>query len=287
MSAQIIPFESNEPKLQIVAVTPEMAEQWLGKNTQNRNLRKNPVAAMARDMQAGAWHLNGETIKFDSTGKLLDGQHRLHAVILANRTIDLIVITGLESESMSTIDAGAKRKFSDLLQIRGESGTYSIAAIARRGFMWDQGHKSNNGNITPTNTEMDQWLSLNPSAIEASQVASRLGTSKVLPPSVIGLCYVLFARLDAEAAEFFLEHTARDAEYFLERGATTEDLYAAQPAFSLRKKIKSIREHGGRVNETTALAYTIQAWNSWRKGDDRHVYRTPKNGWGDNLPEPK
>lgn len=287
MSAQIVPLHDNEPSIKIVEVTPKLAEKWLGKNVQNRNLRKNIVAALVRDMRNGDFQLNGETIKFDTNGNLLDGQHRLHAIVLSGITAMMLVVTGIPTEAMGTIDAGAKRKFSDLLQIRGETGTYAISAIARRGYLWDKGHKSNTGAIVPTTTEMDEWLSANPSANTAAQLSSRLGSRKVLPPSIIGLCYVLFSRIDAEQAEYFLEHTAHDAEHFLERGADTADLRSAQPAFSLRKKIKALRATGGRVNETTALAFTILAWNSWRKGDDRNAYRMPKNGWGDNLPEPK
>lgn len=287
MSAQIIHLEARSPSVSVVHVTPAMAEQWLGKNTQNRGLKKGSIAKMARDLKQGAFLLNGETIKFDTSGRMLDGQNRCHSIILANVSADVFVATGLPPEVMGTIDSGDKRKFSDLLQIRGETGTYSIAAIARRGYMWDQGSQSNTGKIVPSHTEMDGWLTDNPNAIIGAQLASRLGGLKVLPPSIIGLCYVLFSRLDPEQAEYFLEHTAHDAEYFLEHGADTADLRSAQPAFSLRKKVKALRATGGRVNETTALAFTILAWNSWRKGNDRNVYRMPKSGWGDSFPEPK
>jgi predicted nucleic acid-binding Zn ribbon protein len=69
------------PAASIVYVTPEMAERWLGHNKVNRNLRNRRVDQFARDMRSGRWQLTGEAIKFGKSGNLIDGQHRLWAVI--------------------------------------------------------------------------------------------------------------------------------------------------------------------------------------------------------------
>ncbi|MDO0930218.1 hypothetical protein QQY66_00225 [Streptomyces sp. DG2A-72] len=57
-----------------VDVSPALARHWLTEhNTHNRSLRPRVVAAYARDMHAGRWMDNGETIKFAADGTLLDG----------------------------------------------------------------------------------------------------------------------------------------------------------------------------------------------------------------------
>lgn len=64
-----------------------MAETWLSRNSNNRNLRGQVIASYARDMKSGAWVLNGETVKIASNGQLLDGQHRLNAVVESGQTV--------------------------------------------------------------------------------------------------------------------------------------------------------------------------------------------------------
>lgn len=60
-------------------VTPEMAENILAARGPNRNVSASVINKYARDMLAGRWQLNGQTIKISKDGQLLDGQHRLEA----------------------------------------------------------------------------------------------------------------------------------------------------------------------------------------------------------------
>ena len=57
-----------EPTVDVVMVTPKTAKQWLKNNTRNRRLNITTVERFANEMKAGAWRLNGETIKFDNFG---------------------------------------------------------------------------------------------------------------------------------------------------------------------------------------------------------------------------
>lgn len=59
------------PTVEAVDVTPELAETWLARNPNNRNLRKAVVDSYARDMQAGRWALNGGTLKLGLLRKLV------------------------------------------------------------------------------------------------------------------------------------------------------------------------------------------------------------------------
>lgn len=68
-------------KVQEEIITPETAKSWLLKNVHNRPLRDGLVTTYATDMANEQWQSNGESIKFSSEGELLDGQHRLAAVI--------------------------------------------------------------------------------------------------------------------------------------------------------------------------------------------------------------
>lgn len=54
-------------------------------------------------------------IAFDITGRLIDGQHRLHAIILAGVPIQISVTRGCSASSFSILDRGSSRSASDIL----------------------------------------------------------------------------------------------------------------------------------------------------------------------------
>src|ERR1700712_1414339 len=111
---------SEIPVVEVLDVSPSMAEEWLAKTPANRNIRRSAVDAYARDMLAGHWVLNGETVKISTTGHLLDGQHRLNAVVAAAVTVPMIVVSNIPAEVMATVDAGVKRTYADALRLQGE-----------------------------------------------------------------------------------------------------------------------------------------------------------------------
>ena len=79
-------------------------------------------------IQRGEWTLNGESIKFDTDGHLIDGQHRLRAVLAAGQPITTIVVRGLPSDARETVDIGHSRNLADLIAMRGERWNTVLAA---------------------------------------------------------------------------------------------------------------------------------------------------------------
>lgn len=119
-------------KFKEVAVTPHMAAKWLDKNESNRNLAPKRVGAYARDMADGNWHLTPAAIVFNVKGDLLDGQHRLHAVIESGKTIRMTVAYGCDHDIRKYIDRGRGRTLSDRLRMEGvESNLTMKASVAR------------------------------------------------------------------------------------------------------------------------------------------------------------
>lgn len=69
-------------------VTPAMATKWLEEgNTHNRKVRDSVVMRYAADMKAGRWKQTHQGIAFNGDGTLLDGQHRLFAIIEADTEV--------------------------------------------------------------------------------------------------------------------------------------------------------------------------------------------------------
>lgn len=119
----------------IETITPQVAEEYLRHNTKNRygcKGNRHVIAALAEDMKAGLWKLNGESIIFDAGGVLVDGQHRLLACIKAGVSFQTLVVRGVDGDAFSTVDIGLPRSGGQLLEIKGvKNCNLAAAAISR------------------------------------------------------------------------------------------------------------------------------------------------------------
>lgn len=113
-------------KTTVKRITPDLAAKWLEGNTHNRNLRQSVVDKYARDMKEGHWRPTHQGIAFDSKGVLIDGQHRLWAILQSGVTLDLMVTEGLDMEAQEVIDGGEVRQSRDVLTLRGEQGITTV-----------------------------------------------------------------------------------------------------------------------------------------------------------------
>lgn len=98
-------------------VTPEMAGEWLAKNTRNRKPRTKGVALYAHEIREGRWAVHHQGIAFDSAGRLADGQHRLQAILDTGIPVPLNVTFNLPPGSMEAVDRGMARSVPDVLRL--------------------------------------------------------------------------------------------------------------------------------------------------------------------------
>ena len=107
---------SNEIEQKVLTVTPAHAEKWLEMNTGNRRIRPSHVRHLASQMEQGRWMLSPEPIVF-SKNRLLDGQHRLSAVLMSGCTIKASVALVQDEDVFRVLDQGVNRNNSDLTGI--------------------------------------------------------------------------------------------------------------------------------------------------------------------------
>ena len=155
------PNQDGWPSIAVMEVTPEMAKDWLGSNQKNRRPKKSTVHAYARDMASGAWKLAGDPIRFGTDGKLLDGQHRLLACIIAERPFQTVVMRDLNPEIMRVLDHGCKRTVADELTIEGKRWATLVAAAARWLYIFKNG-SSAIGKGRVSETEILQMVDRHP-----------------------------------------------------------------------------------------------------------------------------
>ena len=120
--------------INVVMVTVAMAEKWLSPKVymQTRKLRPRQVEKYARLMTTGRWKVTPQAIAFDVNGRLMDGQHRLKALLKSNLNgIEMSVIRNAPVGALAALDQGGPRSVKDVGDTIGrELGTTDIA-VAR------------------------------------------------------------------------------------------------------------------------------------------------------------
>lgn len=263
---------------EVILVTPDMAREWLLTNTHNRHPRSRAVTRYAADMAAGEWPWTCDPIRFSKDGVLLDGQHRLLALIEANVTLPFLVVRGLEPKAQESIDSGVARKFSDVLRLRNEDRPDALAAVTRLATEWMAGTRRSltaSGGITPA--QMLHTLEDHPELREATRPELRtIGQSAGLAPSYVAFCWWLFNAIDPEDAEFFIKRLGEATGH--EKG---------DPIYELRRTL-SVRRRNDTASRLFALVVTIKAWNAFRAGESVGLYRWRAGGANpEAFPEPK
>lgn len=103
------------PTFQPVDVTPAMAKEFLKKNNANRTVRTRTVSALASAIQRGEWKLSHQAIAFDPDGNLLDGQHRLLAIVESGRTVPCLLALNADPNTFDVLDIGVRRNNADII----------------------------------------------------------------------------------------------------------------------------------------------------------------------------
>ena len=103
------------PTAQYELITPEIAAEYLVKNTRNyRKLSQAKVSVLTRELLAGEWLPSTQGIGFDTNDVMVDGQHRLWAIVQTKISVMMLVCRGLVPVVKNKIDVGNKRTFGDL-----------------------------------------------------------------------------------------------------------------------------------------------------------------------------
>ena len=114
-------------------ITAEVAKHILANfNDKNRRMNPGKVRKFLRAMKNGQWRITNQGIAFDEKGNLIDGQHRLKALLeygeeknpddLSQTSLEMLVVRGLPAETQHVIDKGTNRSLKDTATIAGHIG---------------------------------------------------------------------------------------------------------------------------------------------------------------------
>lgn len=257
-------------------ITPELAAEWLVRNKRNRTLNRALIETYARDMWADNWKLTGEAVKFDLNGDLIDGQHRLHAIVLAQKPVALYVVRGIDPDAQFVLDTGRKRTAADALQLQGHTvKATTLAAAARLGVGWTEGEIkfSVQSRIrTITHAEVFQFVAANPDLVEATgQAVYRIQ----IPPSVLAFTIWLTRRVDIDDATTFFSQLHEHR---------TEG--PGDPLLTLTRRLSAIAAGREKTPQVTLAYLVIRTWNAWRKHETIHNLKVSNAHGPFAFPEP-
>lgn len=255
-------------KIRKELITPKRAEELLGYNTNNRQLNTHYVSHLALQMKLGKWQENGEAIKLN--GKLLlDGQHRLCAVVESNKPQEMLVIDELGDDAFKTIDQGMRRSAGHIMGIAGiANGNMLAAAVGLVTLVKNKGKRI--GRWRPP-AEIIDFIEKHPGLHNSAQ---RIGPTPqyLCPRSMFVAMHYLFSMSDAACADKFIDQVL-----------SGEHMTSRAPAMVLRNRIIAEKQHGGigsMAARTYLVALFIKAWNAFILGND--VGTLKWSGSGDN-----
>lgn len=87
-------------KVELRKITPADAAEMLKGNKSNQQPMPDHVKRLANHMKSGKWIVNGDTIQMNGS-RLLDGQHRLLAIIESGCTIETLVAEEVENNAFN------------------------------------------------------------------------------------------------------------------------------------------------------------------------------------------
>jgi hypothetical protein len=240
------------------AVTPLLAQKYLEVNTSNRRVREQTVYRYAKDMANGRWKEDtGEPIKVSRSGIILDGQHRLLAVVKSKSTIPFHFAKNIKDSVFDVLDTGAGRSASDIFEISGIKGSNRLPSIMvtynqlMEGRLTDS-HKAARSTNAMLLTQYEQ----NPifwDDVTRKSAKWYASFAKILSPSIIGGHYSFFRELNADRAEHFMNQLAT--------GIDVENNTISLLRTQLMKDKMSV----SRMKSTHKMALIIKAWNFFIK----------------------
>lgn len=235
-------------------VTPTVAKQYLEANVNNRRIKNAVVTRYAQDMILGRWKEDtGEIIKISKSGAVLDGQHRLMAVVKSNTPISFHFAMNVEDSVFDVLDTGSSRNATDSFKVKDIKNGNTIPSIISLHTTIITGIRTGaQKNNKPTNAILLEIYYEN--ELFWQHVANKshkwyLDFAKILSPSAMGGLYSVFHKSNTEKALSFMNQLAT--------GLDVEN----RSINLLRQKLMTDKMSQKKMPVTIKHALIIKTWN--------------------------
>jgi len=239
---------------ELITITPENAKSFLEKNKigymGNRQLKKQRVEGIANAIARGQFVTTHQGIAFNEKGELIDGQHRLHAIVMAGISVPMWVFYDVPEKqgkiyTMDVIDRGETRAIGDQLTIRhGIKSGRRIAAVIN-GIAAIPTNLTTNKMTVPIAVEIYNMYKDSINFVYSLLGGIKVYGSKGMVTGALAFCH--YAMPD-------------DLNPFCQKYATGEMIKRGDPAYALRYFIANVSKYDGKryvYPVATACMYQI------------------------------
>lgn len=275
-------FKAQNYRVEIREITPDQARKWLEFNEGNRKVRRPLINFLINQLKTGKWALTGETICFDPSGNLLDGQHRLYSIAESGIAAPCFVVWGVVRDAQNVMDTGIVRGFQDVISMNypdtsdpsGLGGAIKFILLFQRGYFpgglserstGTPGHK----NLIPDNIDVLTFLDNNPEFFGFYEQAKKIylsGDRTLARRGFIAMWWILS------------DYGAKESDEFFTKLSTGVGLTATDPIHIFRSIL--IREKtssdAAKYTRTQRIFGLIHTWNKFVLGERLKVFRIPK-----------
>jgi hydrogenase maturation factor len=249
-------------KTSIQKVTPEYAVELIKRNGKiQRKLNKVHVDYLAHQMKVGQWQLTHQGIAVSKEGKILDGQHRLHAVVKANIPVDMLVSVDVPVDAFKVLDTGKNRGGGDVLSIAGSIRDPYLASAIVSGVLKSKTMVSLTGSgksqCKITNTDILAYYTENKEEIEivvADADSLYKKNLNVVTKGVAGFLMYLLYKKDQDLAYRLFESLLHEKEI-------------APIVTKLRHKLINNATAIRKMPRSVVVAHIVWVWNKLRSGE--------------------
>lgn len=258
--------ESGKPnmKVELAFISPEEAQQIITNGKYNRRESKATWKRYSRDITNGKWVPNGVPIILNGStrkpGTLLDGYHRLMAIVDSNIGIWTVMVSGVPDVALHTIDGGRPRSLGTRFEIDGEHAPRVLADLIK--FLTVYRHLGTFRGSVFTTSEYYDTLAEEPDTRRFAQKLVRKMPVPWLRAGLVGVAWYLFDQKDLEMATEFCESVI-----------TGENLKAGHPAYVFRDWVSRLPEKNRSVG--TIANALFECWNQFRRGETIKRFRVP------------
>lgn len=263
----------NTLEFTVMDVNPFIAEGWLKTNTNNRPLSDSRVVNYANQMKRGEWQLNGEPIIFAQNGALLNGQHRLQAVIKSKTTVKMSVVKNAPNDSFATIDTGKGRSGSDFWALKGLDTRSARIATTALGWLFRYDTSAVLSNTAPSNQQMEDLYHDNIKLWDSISFVKKQKDNKeginlttLLPPGLGAFLHYKICQVDKAKGEEFFQALI-----------SGENLAASNPAKLLRDRLQRYRFERSKRDQKEICGLVMLAWSYYKASISVERLKTPSN----------
>lgn len=235
----------------VTEITVPLARVMLGQNPANRRVSDVTVEKIARDIENENYVLNGESIIVSNDGTLNDGQHRLCAVLQADKSIHSVIVFGPARQSRVTVDQGRSKMVGDYLAMEGHKDSLALAAAA--GYLWQWQNKGRLVKQSIERPNKGEVLAIVEECPGITRSVAVVGGNGIGGRGLLAFCHFAFTSVSNEEI----------ATKFVAALISGANLLSRDPILYARNRLMADR----RLSPNEKAELLFRAWNAHRRGD--------------------